>query len=221
MKTKLLLSLGFIYLGIVAAQEKNLYDTEIYRNRIAQFKSEIFEKHQIIFLGNSLTQGGKWEQYFPNKKITNRGISGDNTDGILARLDGIIEAQPEKIFILSGINDVSQNYNNDYICNNMRQIIQRIKAELPETTIYFQSILPINNNFGHYKRLINKEKQIEQLNKQISKLCKAENIQFINLYPSFLIKKRLLDPRYTVDGLHLNETGYEIWVDKIRKFVEE
>ena len=203
------------------AQDKKLYETEFYRNRMAQFASEPLEKHQIVFLGNSLTQGGKWNEYFPEKNTANRGIIGDNTDGISARLDEVIESRPKKLFILTGVNDVSQNYNNDYICNNLMLIIRRVKTESPATVIYMQSLLPINNSFGRYKKLIKKEKQIEKLNKQIAKLCKTENILFINLYPSFLIEKRLLDPKYTTDGLHLNEEGYKIWVDEIRKFVEE
>ena len=204
----------------IYGQETKMYETEIYLSRVALFNSEVLEKNQIVFFGNSLTQGGKWNEYFPKEKIVNRGIIGDNTDGALARLDKVIEAQPSKFFFLSGVNDISQGYNNDYICKNMKEIIHRIKKGSPQTVIYFQSLLPVNNSFERYKKLINKEKQIEKLNKQIEKLCKSEGIHYINLYTSFLAKKRLLNPIYTTDGLHLNEDGYIIWIDLIREFVE-
>ena len=222
MKKPQLLLLTLLSIAFFAAgQEAKLYDTEIYRTRTALFKSETLAKNQIIFLGNSLTQNGKWEEYFPEQQPVNRGIIGDNTDGILARLDEIIEAQPRKLFFLSGVNDISQNYSNDFICNNMKEIITRIKAGSPETVIYFQSLLPINNSFERYKKLIGKEKQIRQLNKKIKQLCKKENIIFINLYPSFQSEKQLLNPAITNDGLHLTAAGYEIWVNLIRTYIEE
>ncbi len=221
MKMRLLFIFCLVYTSMLFPQENKLYDTETYRNRTAQFKEEPLKKNQIVFLGNSLTQGGKWDQYFPDKNTANRGISGDNTDGILARLSEITASGAAKLFILCGVNDISQDYDNDYIYNNYKKIVHRVKTESPDTKIYFQSLLPVNNSFGRYKKLTGKEKQIEQLNKKIKKLCKDEDIQFINLYPSFLISKRLLDPRYTTDGLHLIEPGYDVWVSIIRKFVEE
>ena len=206
--------------SMLFAQEAKIYETEIYKSRIAQFKSEGLPQNGIVFFGNSLTQGGQWEKYFPDLKPTNRGIIGDNTEGALARLEEIIDATPTKLFILTGVNDISQDHKNDYICKNIKEIIRQVKEKSPETVIYIQSILPINNTFGRYKKLISKEKQIEELNKQLFKLCKKEKVKFINLYPDFLQTKRLLDPKYTTDGLHLNEAGYEVWVNKIRKSVE-
>jgi len=132
----------------VFSQEKKPYETHFYIERMEYFRQNPLEKNQIIFLGNSHTQGGKWQEYFPNKRIANRGIVGDNTDGILARLDEIINAQPEKLFILSGVNDISQNLDNDYIINNMRQIIRRVKDGSPETVIFLQIItLPVMQFF--------------------------------------------------------------------------
>src|SRR5436305_1790368 len=44
------------------------------------------DKHAIVFLGDSITQGwGTLAQDFPNYKVANRGISGDTTRGILCR----------------------------------------------------------------------------------------------------------------------------------------
>ncbi len=210
-----------VFFTFLSAQEPKEYETEIYKNRMLQFVEEGLKQDQIIFLGNSLTQGGKWEIYFPKQKPINRGIVGDNTEGILARIDDIAVSKPSKLFLLMGINDISQNRNNDYICENIRKIVAAVHDKSPETVIYLQSVLPINNDFGRYKRLIGKEKQIENLNRKLKKYCKKGNVDFVNLYPSFLLKRRLLDPKYTNDGLHLNDVGYEIWVEKIRKLVEE
>jgi lysophospholipase L1-like esterase len=217
------MTLSWICLTAFAQEIKTekTYETETYKNRIKTFREEGLEKHGIIFLGNSLTQGGDWDTWFPAHKPANRGISGDNTEGVLARLDEITNAKPVKLFLMIGINDISQNYNNDYLCKNFEKIIRKILTESPKTSIYIQSILPVNNDFGRYKKLINKEKQIENLNIRLKKLCKKENIRYVNLYPLFLQNKRKLNPAYTTDGLHLNEKGYQVWIGGIRSLIEE
>ena len=210
-----------IYTSAQVVSTQKTYETENYKSRTAQFRSEGLTLNRIVFLGNSLTQGGKWSAWFPEQSPVNRGISGDNTEGVLARLDEITKSKPAKIFLMIGINDISQNYNNDYLCKNFEKIVQRIKIESPGTIVYIQSLLPVNNAYGRYKKLIHKEKQITTLNKALKKLCKRENIQYVNLYPLFLQEKRTLNTRFTPDGLHLNEAGYQVWVNAIRSLVEE
>ncbi|MBK5720251.1 hypothetical protein JGH11_05140 [Dysgonomonas sp. Marseille-P4677] len=200
--------------------DENILENQTYIDRMAYFRNNPLKQGQIVFLGNSLTQGGKWDEYFPIQKPANRGIAGDNTLGILGRLHEIIEAKPSKLFILTGINDISLGRSNEKIMIGIKSIIYQVKAGSPTTEIFVQSLLPINNENNRYKRLLNKEKQIERLNKDIHRFCKEENIVFINLYPSFLISKRKLNAKYTGDGLHLNEDGYTIWIEKIRTIIE-
>lgn len=215
-----LLLLSSIYMMSQEIKE-NIMESQTYIDRIAIFKEHPLVEGQIVFLGNSITQAGKWGEYFPVQKPANRGIAGDNTEGMLARLDEIIEAKPQKLFIMAGINDISLSRSNKKIMTNMKEMIARIKKATPNTKIYLQSVMPINTDFKRYSRLNKKEKQIEKLNKDLSKLSKKENLIFINTYPSFLIKKRQLNPKYTCDGLHLNDEGYSIWINQIRNFVEE
>ena len=222
MKKILLLAVTFITsLALYAQEERKEYDTELYRTRMIEFQMNPLEKGQIVFLGNSITQGGKWKEYFPNLNVANRGIIGDNTEGMLNRLDEIAASRPKKLFIMAGINDISQNATNRQIVFNIYQMVERIRYKSPDTKIYIQSVMPINNDFGRYKRLTDKEEQIEELNKELERFCKSRgDLTFIYTYPSFLIKKRQLDAKYTNDGLHLNDEGYAIWVSQLRKYVE-
>ncbi len=220
-RTKLLI-LSLLLSAYAMGQEihENILENQTYAERFAYFNQHPLKQGQIVFLGNSLTQAGKWEEYFPKQNPANRGISGDNTLGMLGRLHEIIKAKPAKLFILAGINDISLGRSNDKILNNIRSIIYQVKEGSPRTTIYVQSLLPINKDVCKYKRMMGKEKQIEKLNKEILKFCKFENITFIDLYPHFLSGKRKMDAKYTSDGLHLNEAGYALWSDLIRKYVE-
>ncbi len=221
MRTKLLTLLLFLSAYVMGQEiHENILENQTYVERSAYFKQNPLKEGQIVFLGNSLTQGGNWSEYFPQQNPVNRGISGDNTLGMLGRLHEIIKAKPSKLFILAGVNDISLGRSNDKIMNGIKSIIYQVKEGSPNTTIYVQSLLPINKDVCKYQRMKNKEKQIEKLNKEIIKFCKSENITFINLYPHFLSEKRKLDAKYTLDGLHLNEAGYAVWTNQIRKYVE-
>jgi hypothetical protein len=67
-------------------------------------------RNEIVFLGNSITDGAEWFELLGNKRCRNRGISGDVTEGVLLRLDGVTKLKPSSIFILIGINAVSYTH---------------------------------------------------------------------------------------------------------------
>ena len=207
----------------MAAQSVGLdFNSERYRNRIADFTVNPLQNGQVVFLGDSLTEGGQWDKYFPNSNTANRGISGDNTEGMFKRIGEIAESKPSKLFILAGINDIAQGAEDSHIIARMRNLIYQVKIKSPNTQIFVCSVLPINGDFEIYGTLKKKEKQIEQLNKNSEKLCKSRgDIVFINAYPDFLIKKRKLDPKYTTDGLHLTPEGYDLLASILKKYVED
>ena len=208
-------------------------------------RKEIFDRERpigendIVFLGNSLTEGGKWETYFPEvqkaleKKgagIRNRGIVGDTFGGIDARLDQILPGHPKKIFFLTGANDVSHNLTADSIANGIIGVVRRIKKESPNTKIYLQSLLPINESFKRYRLLTGKTAMFSEINAKLEKMAKEEKVTFINLYPLMLTNgpadlalpasEQVLRPEITRDGLHITQEGYKIWADAIRKYVK-
>ncbi len=222
MKTLLLSVLLVLSVFAIAQEEihENILENKTYMDRSLYFKQDPLVNGQIVFLGNSLTQAGSWTKYFPVQNPANRGIAGDNTLGMLGRLSEIIQAKPEKLFIMAGINDISLGRSTDKIMTNIKAIIYQVQEGSPHTQIYVQSLLPINNDNNRYKRMLKKEKQIEKLHKALQKFCEKENIPFLNIHNAFLSENRKLDPKYTTDGLHLNNEGYEVWVNQIRKYVE-
>ena len=60
--------------------------------------------------------------------------------------------------------------------------------------------------------------QIPEINARLETLAKEKKITFINLYPLFTEKgTNVLKKELTYDGLHLNDEGYKVWVDAIKK----
>ena len=146
------------------------------------FRASPVSTGAIVFLGNSITEGGNWSEMFPEKHILNRGIGGDISEGVLKRLDEVIRHQPSKLFICIGTNDIAKGVEQTAILQNYRTILETVKAQSPVTKIYVQSVLPVGKDviFGHSNQ------KIVPLNTEIKKLCTEMKITYINLYPNFL-----------------------------------
>jgi lysophospholipase L1-like esterase len=213
MKQILLLSI-FISLAFLSKAQQT-YDSSFrfyyYDQKLSMFEKMPTPGNAIIWLGDSITDGGEWSELFPNYNTMNRGISADNTFGILYRLQEIVRRKPKKIFILIGINDIGRNIPDDVIVSNYRKIIERLQRQTPATAIYVQSILPTNNNFTDFKNHQNKTDHVLFVNNELKKICREKKITYVNLYDAFIDAEGKLDKRYTNDGLHLTGEGYLKW----------
>lgn len=190
------------------------------------YRASLFETlgtnpSSIVMLGNSLTHGCEWHELLGNPNVINRGINGDIAEGIDLRLDGILRGKPAKIFLLCGVNDVSHDLSADSIATAVEAIVERIKRESPTTKVYLQSLLPINNSFGRYKRIFGKEQTIRDINRLLEVYAKKNGITWINLYPSFADADGNLRTELTNDGLHLLGPGYIIWRELILPYINE
>ena len=220
MKVSLYLLLFFAYTNLFG-QVDSTYRTYFYEQRQSMFELLPDTEGEIIMLGNSITNGGAWEELFQNPRVKNRGISGDNTFGVLARMDEVLSSKPAKIFILIGINDIALNNAPEVVLVNYRKIIQRIIKDSPGTSIYVQSLFPTNNDFTRFAGHQNKDDKVRAVNAGIAQLAIEFGLTFIDLYPQFQNSEGKLDTLYTNDGLHLLGPGYVKWAEILRPFVEE
>lgn len=176
-------------------------------------------KNEIVFLGNSITDGAEWYELLGNKRIRNRGISADVTEGILLRLDAITKLKPAKIFIMIGVNDLSRNMPVSDITANYRKILERIKSESPKTRVYIQSVLPVNPATGMALNHTNKTDLIMELNANLRTLAAESGHTYIDLFSVMADVNNHLPRKYSIDGLHLSYEGYRVWTETIRPYV--
>jgi lysophospholipase L1-like esterase len=200
--------------GVVLFAQKPVdtgYHSTYYDQKVTLFRLLPDTKNEIIFLGNSITDIGEWAEIWQNKHVKNRGISGDNTFGVLARLDEVLSSKPAKIFIMIGINDIAKETPDSVIISNYNTIVSRIMQQSPKTKIFVQSILPTNNNFTEFKRHQNKMEHVVAVNTALQQMCARLKIVYVDLYTAFLDAEGRLDKQYTNDGLHINGYGYMKW----------
>lgn len=175
----------------------------------------------IVFLGNSITHYCEWHELLGMPNIKNRGISGDVVDRMTERLDPIVNGHPAKIFVMGGVNDVSHKLSADTIAARMEKLLDYIIEKTPQTKIYLQSALPINNDFGRFKTLDGTEQVIVDYNKRLAEIAVERGITFINLFPLLADENGKLDEKYTNDGLHLLGNAYLVWREAILPYVNE
>lgn len=201
----------------VASQNDRVYSTYYYQ-RASHFEKLPTSPKDIIFLGNSITDGAEWSELFQNRHVKNRGISGDTTWGVYDRLSTILKGRPRKLFLLIGINDIGRGKNDSYVIEGVKRIIKRIKKESPRTQLYVQSILPVNPIYGKFGGHTSQWKRIPGINAEIQKIADTEGVVFVDLFSSFVDDEGKMNKAYTNDGLHLLGEGYTIWKDVIVRY---
>ncbi len=199
--------------------ERTANQDKYYVRRATHFDDLPVHRNDIIMLGNSLTDGAEWNELFNNPHVKNRGIIGDIVQGLYERMEPILQGQPRKIFILSGVNDVSHGVDGDSIGRAMEKLIVLIKERSPRTKIYLQSMLPFNTDVQMWKLLKDREQVVIDGNRAMEEVCKRQGVTWINLYPLFVDKNGKLRADLTNDGLHLLGPGYLIWRDAVIKYV--
>jgi lysophospholipase L1-like esterase len=161
----------------------------------------------VVFLGNSNTEGFDLEKFFSESKPVNRGISGDHIDGLLERFDdSVLKLKPSKLFVMIGINDIGAGDSDSLIQSNYQKLLRLILKSLPKTRVYIQSILPTTAIWANCP-----VEKIKRTNKFIQDFSTRFGFTWIDLYSKFATKEGYLINDYSIDGLHLNSKGYVNW----------
>jgi hypothetical protein len=189
------------------------YDTDYYNSKKSIFEVMPNDSNEIIFLGNSITNYCDWNEFFGNPKIKNRGINGDMINGIIERIDEVVESKPEKIFLMIGINDLGRYRTRNQILNDYERLISLITEKTPTTTLYIQSILPTDGIHANNDAII-------MINERLKLLCEKHELTYINVFDSFKTAKNKLNPKYTLEGIHLNGEGYLVWKKELDKYMD-
>lgn len=197
------------------SKSQNTFDSSFrfyyYDQKLSMFEMMPDQDKEVVWMGDSITDGAEWSELFPGLRTLNRGISSDNTFGMLYRIGEVAKRKPVKLFLLIGINDIARNIPNEVILRNYVKLIDSVQIQSPNTKILIQTILPTNNVFTQFKNHQNKTEQIAEVNNSLKIICQQRGLQLVDLFTAMSDVNGKLDKRYTNDGLHLNGAGYQRW----------
>jgi acyl-CoA thioesterase-1 len=131
----------------------------------------------------------KWQQTQPEIEVVNAAISGDTTDGGLARLPRLLSLhQPTHLYIELGGNNGLQGHNPNKIKQNLANMIELAKAQ--EVEVILQEI-QIPTNYGR--------RYTELFTQNYHQLAEEYNVPLI---PFFLQDIALKPELMQNDGIH-------------------
>jgi lysophospholipase L1-like esterase len=146
--------------------------------------------------------------------IYNRGIGNDTTEGLKTRLNNsIFDLKPHTVVLLIVTNDLALLQTSPLkVATNIKEIIKSVKEKLPNVKIILQSIYPVNADLSPMTVLPRQNKDIKAINDLISKI---DDVTYVDLYSKLELDGKL-NPKYSVEGLHINEEGYELITHELK-----
>jgi N-acetylglucosamine-6-sulfatase len=162
---------------------------------------------KMVFVGDSITVGGRWQEWFPDADVRVEAAPGDTTDRLLERLPAIVEFQPEVIVLLIGSNDFGANRSVEYVVRSIEYFLAMLRRDVPGARTLVQSIMPRGREY---------ESDIKDANRHLRQFATTLHAQYLDLWPALAMDDGELSPEFTNDRLHLSEAGYEAWLNELR-----
>lgn len=188
------------------------------------YEVEISPTDNFLFIGDSITDYYPLEEYYDNLPVVNSGISGNKTTDILNDMKTrVYQYNPTKVFLLIGTNDLNSTDEDivDVTFDNIKEIINEIKENRSDATIYVESVYPVNSVIENNVVTNRTNKKVKELNKKLSNYCDEESCEYINLYDDLIDEEGNLKTEYTEDGLHLNSLGYVVITRELLPYLNE
>jgi lysophospholipase L1-like esterase len=169
---------------------------------------------RVVFLGDSITDGWRLNEYFPDRDFVNRGIGGQITGQMLGRMQAdVIALQPAAVLILAGTNDIARGVAPQAIQNNLTMICDL--ADAHKIKVILASILPVHD--------YNKDKNpaweitrrrpmasIKAMNDWLGQFCAKRQYLYLDYSGAMIDDSGHMKAELADDGLHPNPAGYRI-----------
>ena len=197
-----------------------------YHQANEQLKKQPAIANRVVFMGDSITDLWKLDEFFPGKPFVNRGISGQTTPQMLVRMyPDVIDLKPSAMVLLAGINDVSRNTGP----STAEMIQQNIMAmtELAQhhgIKVILCSVTPISDypflkqpttNDGRPRIRMSEQHppaDILKLNAWMKDYAGRVNAIYADYFSALVDEKGWLKDGFANDGLHPNADGYKLMV---------
>jgi beta-glucosidase len=182
---------------------------------------------ELLFLGDSITEGweggGKevWAKHYTPRKALNLGVSGDQTQHVLWRLEhGNVDGlAPKAAVVMIGTNNTGGGQTAEQIAEGVQAVTDKLKEKLPKTKVLLLAIFPRGEKADPKRALV------ASVNQLLAKVADGKRVFFLDIGPKLVGADGVIDPAIMPDLLHLSAKGYAIWADAIeadlKKVLEE
>jgi lysophospholipase L1-like esterase len=174
-------------------------------------------QNAVLFIGSSSIE--HWKSLaadFPELKVINRGFGGSVIGDSTYFADRIVAPyHPRAILMYAGDNDLHEGLAPEQLRDEFAAFVQKARSVDPGVPIAFVSTKPSMA----FKALL---PQIKQSNALIRAYAATQkNVTYLDIFTPMLGADG--QPQWKwfgPDGLHMNRTGYELWIGIIKPWVD-
>ena len=170
------------------------------------------DPQRVVFLGDSITDGWRLAQFFPDKPYVNRGIGGQTTPQMLVRVfPDVIDLKPAALIVLAGTNDISRNTGPETVAmveENTQAITELAQAH--GIKVILCSVAPVSDYTARKQTERRPPADILRLNAWLRDYAAKAHAVYADYYTALVDDKGMLREGYSEDGLHPNAKGYEL-----------
>lgn len=185
---------------------------EHYNNRILIFKNEnkVLTNVDVAFIGDSITEGYDVKTYYPNLNVTNRGIGGDTSHGLLKRLKvSLYDISPKVVVLCIGGNNLES------MLQDYETIVKNIKNNLPTSKLIISSLYPTSLLFS------DRNNTIVTINENLKILANTYSCTYFDSHTLMTnVETKEFDPLYTSDGIHPNSAAYQVITENLSPIIQ-
>lgn len=171
---------------------------------------------RVVFIGDSITHFWEgpgrevWDKYYAPRKAINLGISGDQVQYCMWRLErGELEGLKPRVAVvmISTNNCWGDEFPAEQTVEGIRLLVAQLRKHLPESKILLLSIFP-REDLPEAMRA-----KPAAVSKAISTLHDGRNVFFLDIGKSFLGADGHIPREVMGDLLHPTTAGYRIWAE--------
>ena len=210
-----------LIVGLVStATAQRTSDPSRWAEAIAAFDADADSRSEgaIVLTGSS--SFARWctmEADLAPLTVVPRGFGGSTMADVLHYLDRLVMPyKPRAVVIYEGDNDTFRGVSPETVAGQLKRIVSKINAALPETRVYVLSVKPSLARVSVW----GKAQETTELYKRI--IASDDRLHFIDVATPFLkADGTVMDDVFVDDGLHLNDKGNRIWAEAIKSVLME
>lgn len=201
----------FLIVTLFSAQ---LVFAQPFANEIAAFRKQdsiaMPPKKAILLVGSSSFRlWDNWQDYFPGKKMINRGFGGSSLPDVIRYADEVIfKYRPKQIIIYCGENDfaASDTVSVPTVVDRFKTLFAMIRAKYKRVPVAFVSMKPSPSRQKFLTKYVAANAAIKDF------LAAQKRTAYIDVYtPMLQPDGNVMTDIFKADNLHMNAKGYAIW----------
>jgi len=191
---------------------------DIWHRRRLEFAGTLQrDKGSVVFLGDSIIEfwGDKLGPSFPGLRVSNRGISGDTSRGVLLRLkQDVLVLNPRAVVLLVGTNDIEDHAEPAVVAKNLEAILEALQIAQPRMPVFLCAVFPSSAKTGR------PSEKIIALNELYRKLSlRSSLVTYVDTWNLFADKRGDAKLEEFDDLLHPNQAGYLKWARMLTPYL--